>query len=64
MIVFYFFALLGMNLFGGVIKRGSEVFDNYPTIASNWWLINFNDFFSAIITLWTLMVVNNWMITM
>jgi len=64
MVIFYFFALIGMNLFGGYVKKGSEVFDNNPDIASNWWQVNFNDFFSAIITLWTLMVVNNWMITM
>jgi len=64
MLIFYFFALIGMYLFGGKVMKGSDVFSDNPDIASNWWQVNFNDFFSAIITLWTLMVVNNWMITM
>lgn len=58
-IIYFFFALLGMSLFGGLIQRDMTVI--YGTdIPSTYHLDNFNDFFSGLVTLFTLMVVNNW----
>ena len=59
MLIYYFFALLGMSLFGGLIRRDMPEI-NGTDIPSTYHLDNFNDFFSSLITLFTLMVVNNW----
>ena len=64
-IIYYLFALVGMCLFGGLVHKNLD----YPlvegpyTVPANFHLVNFNDFFSSIVTLFTLMVVNNWMIS-
>ena len=64
MIIYYIFALIGMFLFGGMVKKNLD----YPfvegpyTVPSVFHLCNFNDFISSMVTLFTLMVVNNWMI--
>ena len=63
LIVYYFFALAGMQIFGGKITKDLP----YPltqgtnTVPATYHLDNFNDFISSLITLFTLMVVNNWM---
>ena len=59
MIIYYFFALLGMSLFGGLIRRDMPVIVG-TDIPSTYHLDNFNDFFGGLVTLFTLMVVNNW----
>ena len=59
-IVFYFFSLIGMALFGGVIQNGLPLFKS--KIPELFHLDNFNDLFSSCMTLFTLMVVNNWMV--
>ena len=64
MIIYYIFSLLGMYLFGGMIRKDLD----YPlvegpyTVPDVFHLDNFNDLFSSLVTLFTLMVVNNWMI--
>lgn len=58
-IIYYFFALLGMSLFGGLIRRDMAVIVG-TDIPATYHLDNFNDFFSGLVTLFTLMVVNNW----
>lgn len=64
MIVFYFFALIGMCLFGGMIRKNLAypIIDGPYSVPSDFHLVNFNDLFSSYVTLFTLMVVNNWMI--
>ena len=62
MIGYYVFAMLGMLLFGGKITKGMNVLVNDQGIPDNYHLDNFNDFLSSIVTLFTLMVVNNWMV--
>jgi len=63
-IVYYLFALAGMQIFGGKITKDLP----YPltqgtnTVPATYHLDNFNDFISSLITLFTLMVVNNWMV--
>ena len=59
--IFYVFTLFGMLLFGGKVQK------NLPAISSSsspdsYHLMNFNDMLSSFITLFALMVVNNWMI--
>lgn len=59
MLIYYLFALIGMTLFGGLIRRDMPVIIG-TDIPTTYHLDNFNDFFSGLITLFTLMVVNNW----
>ena len=60
MIVFYYFAFLGMYLFGGLVKRNMSVLRNDLAIPDNYHLLNFNDIISANVTLWALLFENNW----
>ena len=61
----YFFASLGMLLFGGVITRDpsnptSELLEATGFMDSRYWANNFNDMFSSLNVLFNFMVVNNW----
>lgn len=57
--VYFEYTVLGQFLFGGKISTTSAQ-TNDPTIPALYYLMNFNDFASGIITLFTLMVINNW----
>ncbi|KAF5401866.1 Two pore calcium channel protein 2 [Paragonimus heterotremus] len=62
---YYTYALLGMNLFRGVIVFNpnvtqSEGFECGTYQQLDYWPINFDDFAASIFLLWCLMVVNNW----
>jgi len=59
-IIFYVFALWGMYMFGGIVKADSPLIAINDGIPSDFVLMNFNDLFSSIITLFVLMIVNNW----
>jgi two pore calcium channel protein 1 len=61
-IIYYIFAMFGMLFFGGKIQRGLPALINDQSIPDNYHLDNFNDLLSSFVTLFTLMVVNNWMI--
>jgi Ion transport protein len=61
--IFYLYALLGSALWGGRINFYTEEIRNNDSTPYNWGLNNFNDFISSFITLFSLMVVNNWMLT-
>ena len=61
-IIYYIFALVGMLLFGGKIRKNLPVIQIDQSVPINYHLDNFNDFISSIVTLFTLMVVNNWMV--
>jgi high-affinity nickel permease len=61
--IFFLYALIGMLCFGGRITRDTEEIRNNDATPDIWGLMNFNDFPSALVTLFSLMVVNNWMIT-
>ena len=60
-VVYYLFALLGMELFAGVkiVNGGARhecgTYDNLDYYANN-----FNDFASSLVVLWDIMIVNNW----
>ena len=60
--VFFIFAEIGMLCFGGKIKTNSAQISE-QSIPALYYLMNFNDFGSSMITLFHFMVVNNWMIT-
>ncbi|KAK0064412.1 two pore calcium channel protein 2 [Biomphalaria pfeifferi] len=62
--IFYTFAIFGMQLFHGVIKYQPEYANKTFPCGTyeqlDYWANNFDDFFSSLIVLWDLMVVNNW----
>lgn len=58
--IFYVFAQLGMVIFGGQIRSDSTQIVHDSSIPDNYYLINFNDLMSAYVTLFILIVVNNW----
>ena len=61
--IFFIYALIGLRIWGGIVSLENEEIRNNDSTPDNWALNNFNDFNSAFITLFGLMVVNNWMIT-
>ena len=61
-LLFYIYASIGELLFGGKITTASVQIQD-PSIPGLYYLMNFNDFGSSIITLFHIMVVNNWWMT-
>mmetsp|Transcript_26389 Transcript_26389/g.30907 ORF Transcript_26389/g.30907 Transcript_26389/m.30907 type:complete len:148 (+) Transcript_26389:1120-1563(+) len=60
MTIFYVFAQAGMIMFGGEIKEDSPEIVHDSSIPDNYYLMNFNDLMSSFVTLFVLIVVNNW----
>lgn len=70
-VVYYVFAIIGIHLFRGVIVvppgNGSLAPDNGSLACGSYeqleyWANNFDDFAAALVTLWNVMVVNNWQV--
>jgi len=61
-IVFYMYATVGMQIFGGMVRESAKELDGTDYAKGEYWNLNFNDFFSAFVTLFVLMVLNNWYI--
>ena len=61
-IIFYFYAILGSRLYGGLINRDA-VFKMSPRSPPLYFLLNFNDYASSLVTLFHYMVINNWFVT-
>ncbi|XP_054426487.1 two pore channel protein 2 isoform X2 [Pteronotus mesoamericanus] len=70
-VVYYVFAIIGLNMFRGVILappgngslapgNGSVTCGSYEQL--EYWANNFDDFAAALVTLWDVMVVNNWQV--
>eukprot|EP01060_Flectonema_neradi_P032457 TRINITY_DN5164_c0_g2_i1.p1 TRINITY_DN5164_c0_g2~~TRINITY_DN5164_c0_g2_i1.p1 ORF type:complete len:1111 (+),score=156.11 TRINITY_DN5164_c0_g2_i1:39-3371(+) len=57
LILYYYFASLGMLLFRDKVPPYGTDYSN-----DNYYALNFNSFWSSCVTLWCLMVVNNWYI--
>jgi len=58
-ICFYSFAVIGTHLWGGMVD--DKVNDTFPAdIPQDYILNNFNDMMSGMITLFELLIVNNW----
>jgi len=60
--IFYVFTLTGMILFGGKVQKNLPALSNDTGVPDIYHLMNFNDMLSSFVTLFALMVVNNWMI--
>lgn len=60
-VIFYFFGQIGIYSFGGHNTLGSTAVNNDPSVPQFYHLMNFNDFLSAFVTLFALMIVNNWL---
>lgn len=60
LIVFYIYTTVGVQAFGGVINKNSSALDGSDFAANDYFALNFNDFLSGMVTLFVLMVVNNW----
>jgi len=60
--IFYIFSLTGMLLFGGKIQKDLPAIAADSSIPPDYHLDNFNDLISSFVTLFTLMIVNNWMV--
>ena len=56
----YVFAQLFMAMFGGEVKEDSPQISHDSSIPDYYYLINFNDLLTSLITLFILIVVNNW----
>lgn len=58
--VFYVFGLIGIYLFGGEVNQENILITYDESIPSLYVFCNFNDMGSAFLTIFELMVVNNW----
>lgn len=61
--IFYFYAELGMVLWGGLVDFNKEEIRGNDATPDNWALNNFNDLANSFLVLFELVVVNNWMVT-
>merc|ERR1711924_283830 len=61
--LFCFYAQLGVQLFGGAVYRGNPGLSP-PAFPDSYYVNNFNDFASGVVTLFELLVVNNWYVIM
>ena len=63
-VVYWIFAIIGMRFFGGKVKKDLPypIQEGTNSVPATYHLDNFNDFVSSMVTLFTLMVVNNWMV--
>ncbi|KAL8593756.1 hypothetical protein ACOMHN_032362 [Nucella lapillus] len=66
-VIYYVFAILGMELFHDAIKYknvtdSNRTYDCGTYQQLEYWANNFDDFAAAILVLWDVMVVNNWMV--
>ena len=60
--VFFIFSIIGQMLYGGIITTKSAQVNNV-LIPQLYYLMNFNDFPASMVTLFHIMIVNNWFIT-
>ena len=60
-VVYYLFALLGMELFANMEVVNEEAQQECGTYDNlNYYANNFHDFGSSLVVLWDIMIVNNW----
>ena len=60
-IVFFIYVQIGMIIFGGRINIYSTAIDD--SVPGLYYLLNFNSFGAGMITLYHIMIVNNWFVT-
>jgi len=61
-IIFYAFAIFGVEVFGGLIDRRNPHLEGSVYAQSDYWTLNWNDIPSALVSLFALMIANNWCI--
>lgn len=61
-IIFYAFAIFGVEVFGGLIDRSNPHLKGSVYAQSDYWTMNWNDIPSALVSLFALMIANNWCI--
>ncbi|CAI9167312.1 unnamed protein product [Rangifer tarandus platyrhynchus] len=69
-VIYYVFAIIGISLFRGVVvapRNSSLASDNGSAPCGSfeqleYWPNNFDDFAAALVTLWDVMIVNNWQV--
>lgn len=59
-----FYAFVGISAFGGIINYNNTLLHNTTFAADDYWANNFNDLASALVTLFELLMVNNWHVIM
>lgn len=62
--LFSLFCLLGVQFFGGLIFLENPALEGTSFSQLGYWSLNFNDYASAVVTTFSLCVVNNWYIIM
>ena len=67
LVFYYFFAIIGMELFGGLVSAHTETpncgnpsLEDSDFVRDGYCQNNFNDLFSSLVTLFELMTVNQW----
>jgi len=61
-LVFYFYATVGQQWFGGLVYTSNPALKGTDYANAGYWAFNFSDFLSSMVTLFCLMVVNNWFV--
>mmetsp|Transcript_9899 Transcript_9899/g.27921 ORF Transcript_9899/g.27921 Transcript_9899/m.27921 type:complete len:751 (+) Transcript_9899:47-2299(+) len=61
-LVYYIYVQMGQQFFGGLIYDTNPALAGTGFAESKYWPMNFNDFNSGMVTLFVLMVVNNWFV--
>jgi two pore calcium channel protein len=59
-VVYYMFAVIGQYWFGGLIYTTNPILAGTNFASAAFWPLNFNDLPSGFVTLFALMIVNNW----
>lgn len=62
LLLFYIFDTIGVQVFGGLIYKGNPALKDSGFASADYWPFNFNDFNSGMVTMFLLMVVNNWFV--
>jgi len=60
LIVFYIFSVIGQWCYGGIIYTSNPVLQNTNFSEGLYWALTFNDICSGMVTLFLIMLVNNW----
>ena len=61
-LLFMVYCEAGSYMYGGKITKKTAM-EADPNLAAYYWLMNFNDFPSGMVTLFQIMIVNNWFVT-
>ena len=62
MTLFYVFGIIGLYFFGGKITTSTDYIVMDSSVPKLYYLCNFNDLANGFLTLFELMVVNNWFV--